>query len=286
MVSGLLLAFATQGISGDAVVRGRTGDSEIVIATTSRCAGAIHSLTWRGREFLDSFDHGRQLQSASNFDAGSEMAAETYNPTEAGSSIDGVGPTSSSRLLRLRARDNRLETTSQMAFWLPPGGRSGANQAKNKVVLSNHLLSKRVVIGALGRPHLISYDVTFTLPKDEKHSAAVFESLTGYMPPEFSRFWAFNPVTRALRSLSDGPGEQPFPVVLATEDGAHAMGIYSPEKQQKGYGRWRFVPERVVKWNCVFRVDRPRPGGKYKYRHFVAVGTLAQVRDEIARLAR
>src|SRR5687768_5976005 len=47
-----------------AVIRAPAGQSEIVITTTPRVAGAIHSLTWNGKEFIDSFDHGRQLQSA------------------------------------------------------------------------------------------------------------------------------------------------------------------------------------------------------------------------------
>ena len=55
-----------------AVIRRRAGPSEIVITTTPRVAGAVHSLTWNGKEFIDSFDHGRQMQSASSFDGGRE----------------------------------------------------------------------------------------------------------------------------------------------------------------------------------------------------------------------
>jgi len=271
---------------GESVINGRTEDSAITITTTTRCAGAIHSLTWRGQEFLDSADHGRQLQSASNFDAGSPIQAETYNPTEAGSARDGAGNLSSSQLLSIRAVGNRLATTSRMAFWLNPGENSSGNPAKNLTVTSNHVLSKEVTLGVNGRPHLIGYDVTFTLPQDERHHEAVFESLTGYMPEVFKQFWRFDPKSRKLEPLSDGPGEQPDPVVLATADGAFAMGIFSPEKKAKGYGRWRFGLERVVKWNCVFRVTDPVPGGNYRFRHYVAVGTLDQVREELDRLTR
>ncbi len=271
--------------TGDAVIRGKTADSEIVITTTQRCAGAVHSLTWRGKEFINSTDHGRQLQSASNMDAGSPITGETYNPTEAGSRRDHVGPSSSSRVLSLEAKGNRLKTASKMAFWLAPGERSGPNLAKNRTVLSNHLLSKSITIGYKGRPQVISYDVEFTLPKDETHGHAVFESLTGYMPPEFSQFWTFRAKTRELEPLSDGPGEQEHPVILATPEGDFAMGIFSPEKQPKGYGRWKFIPEQVVKWNCVFRVNNPSPGATFAYRHFVAVGTLAQVKSDLAWLS-
>jgi len=278
------ILFQLAGQSGDSVIRGKTPDSEIVITTTSRCAGAIHSLTWRGKEFINSHDHGRQLQSASNLDAGSPITAETFNPTEAGSRRDDVGPNSSSRLLDLSAKGIEMNTKSLMAFWLAPGEKSGPNLAKNKAILSNHLLEKKVKVGYRGRPHIISYDVVFTLPNDESHGHAVFESLTGYMPPEFSQFLVFDPVAREVKPLSDGPGEQSQPVILAIPNGSHAMGIFSPEKQAKGYGRWRFVPEKVVKWNCVFRVNNPDPGGKFAYRHFVLIGTLDQVRRDMSWL--
>src|SRR5205814_1017813 len=41
---------------GNAQVRGKFKDSEIVITTTQRLAGAIHSLTWNGQEFINSVD--------------------------------------------------------------------------------------------------------------------------------------------------------------------------------------------------------------------------------------
>src|SRR3982750_2658169 len=112
---GLLIAVraAPAPPTGDAVVRAAAGGSEIVITTTSRCAGAIHSLTWNGKEFIDSADHGRQLQSAANFDAGEQpFFPETFNPTEAGSARDGAGKKSTSKLLELRAKDNELVTKS------------------------------------------------------------------------------------------------------------------------------------------------------------------------------
>src|SRR5581483_5078164 len=112
--------------NGNATIRAKAGASEIVVTTTDRLAGAVHSLTWGGKEFIDSHDHGRQLQSAASFDraAPGEFWAECFNPTEAGSRADGTGPTSSSRLLRLAADGPELRTTTRMAFWLAPGEKS------------------------------------------------------------------------------------------------------------------------------------------------------------------
>jgi hypothetical protein len=280
-------------VSGEATIRRPAGASEIVIRTTDRLAGAIHSLTWNDREFIDSFDHGRQLQSASNFDAGTPITAETFNPTEAGSRNDGAGPSSTSRLLHLVAKTNELLTTNQMAFWLSPGEESSGNPAKNTVMLSNHLVTKRVRIGCDDLPHVIQYDVTFSVPIGEHHTHGVFEAVTGYLPAGFSRFLKLNTATGELEPLDDGPGEQSMPVVLSTPEGTHAMGVYSPDQPSKGfeavgYGRFRFAHEKVVKWNCVFRQSNPDglAAGEYEFRNFVIVGDLPTVKQSMWQLHR
>lgn len=276
---------------GNAVIRARAGASEIVITTTSRVAGAIHSLRWNGKEFIDSTDHGRQLQSAANFDCGQRFISETFNPTEAGSRDDGAGARSSSKLLKLEASGAELRTRTRMAFWLAPGEKSEGHPALNRGILSNHILSKRVHIGHKDLPHAIEYDVTFTVPPGEGHRFAQFEAVTGYMPEEFGVFWKYNPDRRKLEMLPAGQGEQAAPVVLSTRNGSHAMGVYSPDQpspgyEHIGYGRFRFPEQHVTKWNCVFRVRAAEgvKAGDYRYRTFVMVGTLADVERTMTAL--
>jgi hypothetical protein len=286
-----LLAGSPRGIDcaqGDKSISAAVDGSPLVVRTASRLAGAIGSLTWKGKEFINSWDHGRELQSASSFDG----YGECYNPTEAGSASDGTGPSSTSELLSLSASGNRLESRTQMAFWLPPGetraprpGYCPNGRAENTTALSGHVLSKEVTIGYKGIDRAIDYRVRFTVP--EVHSTAAFEALTGYMPGEFSKFWTYDPVAGSLEALSDGPGEQPLPVILATPDSRFAMGVYSPGKA--GYGRFRFDhlrPEANAtnKWNCVYRVQGGVPKGDHAYRCFVTVGTLAEAAQAIGRL--
>jgi hypothetical protein len=275
-------------VNGTAEIRGRVGETEIVIRTSDRTAGAICSLTWSGKEFIDATDHGRELQSASNFDVDGDIKNETFNPTEAGSCRDGAGQKSTSRLLYLRANGNELVTTNQMAFWLVPGQKSGGIPARNTKALSDHLLAKRVRIGIPGLPNVIDYQVTFTLPTGERHTHGVFEALTGYMPAEFSAFWRFDLKTRKLEPLDKGPGEIPSPVILATPNGRYAMGIYAPPHPKPSFGRFDFPREKVTKWNCVYRVTRPDglPPTGYDYRMFVMVGTLDDVRISLDTLSR
>ncbi len=270
--------------SGESKIRAQAGRSEAVITTTARVAGAIDSFKWDGREFIDSTDHGRQLQSACSFDNTPTANAETFNPTEAGSRRDHVGSRSTSRLLEFAASGNRLRSRTQMAFWLAPGERSEGQLARNPDPLSDYLLAKDVRIGCGRWPQALDYRVTFTVPAAARHTDAQFEALTAYLPWEFEKFWQFDPVTGKLTPLDDGPGEQRNPVVLATADGRHALGIFWPPAPQPltrgpGYGRWRFGPERVVKWNCVFRVSDAgglRPGD-YSYRLLVPFGSVAEV---------
>ena len=37
-------------------------DTYRFVSTSERCAGAIDSVTYKGKEFINSYDHGRQLQ--------------------------------------------------------------------------------------------------------------------------------------------------------------------------------------------------------------------------------
>jgi hypothetical protein len=119
----------------------------------------------------------------------------------------------------------------------------------------------------------------------------VFEAVTGYMPIEFERFWRYDPRAKTFEKLDDGPGEQALPVIFSTADGLFAMGIYSPDQPSPGfdkvrYGRFRFKNEKVVKWNCVFRMSDPLgiAAGDYRFRNFVVVGTLEDVRTALSAL--
>lgn len=287
--------FAAEPPSGDSVIRGKFGDSNIVITTTARLAGAIHSLTWNQQEFIDSADHGRQLQSACSFDCGEKgpFWAEAFNPTEAGSRKDGAGPKSTSRLLELKAGKNELTTRTQMAFWLAPGEKSQKFPALNDKPLSQHTVSKRVAIGYGKFPNVLNYRVTFDGPETEAHTYAQYEALTGYMPQEFSEFRTWNPVDGKLAKLDDGPGEQRLPVVFYKPDGKYAIAVWSPDQPSKGYetagyGRFRFPAEKVVKWNCVFRYKDPagvKLAGR-AFRVFVVLGTLDDVHSALTGLAK
>ena len=161
--------------NGNLTISRMAGPWPITIRTCAHDAGAICSLTWRNKEFIDDFDHGRQLQSALVFD----HQGENFNPTEAGAShlTNGINPSPSSSILESSwSTSNELGTKTRMAFWNPVNGQA----------TSNHRLRKRVKIGAFGLAHIIEYKTSFITAINEQHNHAQFEILTGYMPPEFS----------------------------------------------------------------------------------------------------
>ena len=279
-------------VSGDAEISGTIGGKPLVIRTTSRLAGAIDSVKWDGVEFIDSHDHGRQLQSALNADVDGVFHVECYNPTEAGSVVDALGPKSTSRLEFLSTKDGLLTTRTQMAYWLAPGMKSGGHLAQNTTLLSGHILKKQVRIGRPGMNHVLDYKVTFDLPSDRPHKFLQFEALTGYMPWSFSEELRFDAKTSTLVPLPRQNGEQRDPVVLSTPSGSHAMGVFTPERPRAGqpavgFGRFKFEHEKVVKWNCVFRLrqDKPIPP-HHSFQLYVVIGTREDCRRTLAALTQ
>lgn len=288
LLPGLLCAAAP---SGDAELRATVLGRPTVLRTTTRTAGAIDSLRWGGEEFIDTHDHGRQLQSALNADFEGQFFVETYNPTEAGSLADALGPRSSSVLEGVQVKEGVLSTRTRMAFWLPPGGSSHGRPAFNREVVSGHVLRKSVKFGCDGVENALDYAVAFTVPADHEHRYLQFEVLTGYMPSRFSLALSFDASRGALVPRPPGTrGELPEPVALSTPDGRLAMGVLllsglAPDARSKeGYGSFFFGREEVAKWNVVVRrrSERPIPAGEHAFRCAVVFGS----REDCARAFR
>jgi hypothetical protein len=284
LVAAALALAAACSSPGDMEIRSVAGGEPVIVRTSARFAGAVSSLVYRGVQYIDIHDHGRQLQSASSFD----QLGECYNPTEAGNRDDRWRSTS--RLLGAASGPTWLQTTTDMAFWLPPGAASdtpcGARgelrSAANVAERGGHTLAKRVAF-VEGFPALIAYDASFFVP--ERRAQAVFEAATGYLPRRFSERWLLDLSSGALAPTAHF-GEQPLPVILATPDRAHAMGVWSPGLPQRGLGYGVFEFRDVMKWNCVYREREVAAGATYRYRCYVAVGTLDEVAGLLQTAAR
>jgi len=261
----------------------------IGICGSWRVAGAIDYLAWNSMQFINTYDHGRELQIAI-----SNMSGECYNPTEAGSSNDGTGTTSTSRLLGVNTAGNVYRTTSLPAFWLAPGQIDPDGcRAVNIQYVSNYETSKAITIGYLGMWNAIQYLISIRVP--EHQSYLQVEAPTGYMPQHtFSSFWTISLATGRLTAVSGGPAETTDPVIIGSPNGAYAMGAYIAScnnEQYAHYARFDFPsPDgawATSKWSNVWRgYEGIEPGTVVAFESILCVGSLADVQSCMVQMAQ
>ena len=266
---------------------------ELVLSISGRFAGAVDSVTWRGKEFINIFDHGRQISYAWQMDG----HGECLNPTEPGSASDLFNLTSTSELLEVcRPAPNILTTKIHPAYWLAPGERGFCDgdtpEAVNDTLVSDQTFFKTIEIVYEGIQNVIAFTAEIMIPKSYK--TLQLEVPTGYLTYEFTNYWRFDPAIGELEKPESQPLVEPWsfvhastlPPILATEDGAYAMGAYTAEKVS-GYEILMYdVPnpdDRTNKWNIVLR-ENPAPAGIYTYQSFIIIGTLEQVTEGMQQL--
>ena len=280
-------------------------DRSIVLSSnTARSAGAIDSLIWGGKEFINSNDHGRMLQYAWQLNPLSVQS--NWNPTEAGSGADGSGNSSTSRLLAYNVHGNVLKTASNPANFYPylvPG-------TKKKEVVSPELFQKTVTVGLPGLPNVIQFQGVITIPNSQ---AGLIKSIqvefpTPYLNGEFNTFFTFNPASQALQQVFPGDNvyapkgsviEYPsqYPCIITTSDLNYAMGVYSnmlPEQgfAPNGYAMNNYLinpplnttPNSCTKLDMLWYNYNPIPPGNLYFNSYVVVGNLQTVGQQITIL--
>lgn len=257
----------------------KISNQEIVVVADPAFAYTITSLTYRGYEFINADDRGREIQSALSFDDWGEC----YNPTEAGNVSDRFGTTS---LVKHASSDDRvMNTVVDAAFWLPPGysypGPCGTKQppkyrAQNTTYRDGYLIEKTVSFTG-GTDNGLTFNLSYSIPHD--HEKGTFE-FTGYLQSEFRQFYTYDPATDTKLTLhaddTANIGEQPLPIIVS--NGLYAMGVYSPTGKP-GYGRWAFSRERTNKWNIVWRDTKIKAGDTYRMVAYVCVGEMDEVKQ-------
>ncbi|MDP9100463.1 MAG: hypothetical protein M3N48_15945 [Verrucomicrobiota bacterium] len=289
-------------VNGNATIRGPVFNQELTLSTSSQFGGAVSSIKWNGKEFINNWDHGRQLQLNAQF----FNRFICYNPYEAGSFYDTKDSTTSSKLLSLTASGNRLESTTQMAWyyhthesldprdycgdpakWLPCPAYNGP--------LSNYQVHKTVTIGYAGIPNVIEYLTELHIPEPVQKA---LNNPAAVLPYEFSSVRSYDVVSKGYRNVRSLAGEDDRLKVVSTADGNFAMGLYAPELLQPygdpGTVNWWFVvpPEPAFPdpdFACVHvgsfnRYDSFNGPGVVNDRIYLVIGNLDQVKSGLASL--
>lgn len=273
-------------------IHGLVDGDELTLTVSRRFGGSVESVRWRGKEFINTWDHGREISYAWWLDDGGDC----LNPTEPGSSRDYKSLDSTSRLLEVCSpAEDTLSTKTQPAYWLSPGESDSAGRACSKVIdspLTNQFIEKTIQIGYRGLDNVIVFDAVLTLR--DSHKSNGVEIPTGYLTYEFNRFWRYDPRSGELTRAESDPITGPWafqqanklPPILSTRDGAYAMGAYTDEPIQE-YGIYsnhaNDARDLTNKWNIVVRTQ-PAPAGTYTYRSFAIVGTLEDVQAAMTKL--
>jgi len=260
----------------------------IGICGSYRVAGAIDSIIWNNKQFINAYDHGRELQIAVV-----NASGECYNPTEAGSMNDGVGLTTTSKLLGVNTSGNVYRTTTLPAFWLVPHQQDPPNGcfAVNLSPLSNYETSKALTIGVYEVANAIQYLISIKIPEHQPYLQV--EAPTGYMPVDFNTFWNINLSNGQISPTTQGPGEdKDDPVIISTQDHQFAMGAFllGAPLSYVHYARFYFPygPEAgTSKWSVVWRAYSGVTAGQtISFETIVCLGNLTMVQNCLFAVAQ
>ncbi|XP_070188447.1 uncharacterized protein [Littorina saxatilis] len=262
----------------------------IFLGAAARMGASVVSLVWNNYEFINSWDHGRELQMAMNF----LPHGGCYNPTEAGGQADSQKSITKTHIQSVHASGNTLTTKVLPAFWFRAAhpvtgdGRRCHNgkSAMNTVDTYRYPFSKKVTLECPGvtQPCLHFWS-SFTIAGDiPSWTTLQMEAPTGYLTGDFTVFRSYDHSSGHLVAYNHVK-----PMVVSTPDDRYAMGIFSSPKQDTDqymyYGkfqfpnRFKYVGAATNKWNVVFR-KHTLPANSthvFNYDTYMCVGSVHDV---------
>jgi alpha-tubulin suppressor-like RCC1 family protein len=159
------------------------------------------------------------------------------------------------------------------------------------------MLHKNVKIGYAGMPNVIEYLTDLWIPEVARNGE--LQTVVAVMPFEFANPRSYDVVSKTYRKVRAIGGEDDSVKVLATADGAYALGYYSPELLQPyttetGGFRWGFAPPDPIgypndpNYACagfggIARFDFDGPGYRSD-RSYLVIGTLDDVKTTLGNL--
>lgn len=246
-------------MNGDAYIHGPAyNGAPVIIRTFNDLSGAIGSLTWKGIEFIDRFDHGRELQTSVHYGDVEEDEAGAINLGSA-----------QSHLIAIRHKGNTLVTMVRPALY------NGGGLSPDTVI------SKRVQIGWGGFNNVIDYKTSVTLTSG--YTGMEVEAPTGYMPASFNAFYSYD--HGRLHALATPNGcclYSTAPLIVMNPGAGVAMGVLAVTRPRV-YSMGFFGT--VSKWSVTYVRGRTPPG-VYSYEVRLAVGRIRQVERTMNRLEK
>jgi hypothetical protein len=269
-------------------------DNILYVSASTRTSGVVDAIKYKEKEYINSFDHGRQLQLA--FTNGS---LECYNPTQAGSSTDGIGELSSSKIVNFINKPFQdsptFSSSSFPAFWFPAGLNPppvGCPQGTiNKVSVftgSQFDYNVSILKETENDFYKLSYKFKFTIAEDYLNGVQI-ESPTGYLNADFNNFFTYDPSINQFNSVPL-PGlngiQYPLPVMICTSNQVHCMSAVPISYPNFGnmtnirYAAYSYNFNTVSttnKWSVVWKTFYRHPiGTLLEFETIVCIGTAQE----------
>lgn len=304
------------GKSGEKLL-GVNGDS-VTVRANLVAGGAITELWWNGKQFINDWDFGRQVQTAVSLQ-GNTGSSETDNPTEAGDKYGWPGSGGPSQDASFAhgspttafVSGKTLSTETRPLQWNPAN--FGGDQ--DHPVIWGGKISKKLTLD-YGSSNTIRYDVSIYFPMAQDYVRS--EVVTAYLTSDFTKFYTFDAATNKLVDItancpaegtvvngaaSNGyakfKGPQHGGIIVATADGKYSLGGYhrSPSYEawyqcgnftnRTGSGKYG---DAATKWS-IFG-EYPGSGATNSvnakttksYTNYLTVGSLATSQAEMRRL--
>jgi len=274
----------------------------IGIKSNRVAGGSIWELSWNGKQFVNTSDYGRLIQSSMNLGDGALPTEGGDKHFSANSSFCHGSP-----LIEAYNSGSTQVTTAVPLEWHNEMFNSTGN-IHDLIIYKDFKLGKVITLdptlslGAFNylKPQIAKYVTTFSTPVNL--SDVHIEIPTGYLNMEFSRFFEIDATNSNLNAgltevlLNENESQQsPFHdaggIVLATQNLDYAMGIYINIVNSKStdddpnsiyyFRNWRF--NDTSKWSAGRYGDIS--AGAHQYTSYIIVGTLDDVRTAMRALS-
>jgi hypothetical protein len=296
-------------VNGNKSISANVLGSTLTISTSDAYKGAITSITWRGKQFIDAADPGRELQTSvfpqPAADVNEADWVECYNPEEADQW---------SKLRSISAVGNVLTARTQLGFYLAPweygecGGHNdpstGLGHAHNQCTLSNYILEKTVTIGFAGIENVIEYVAKVTIPEELARGEIV---IAAYGPRNLGcdktydfragRFMGSDDVYYCPDTKYLATGSSSYPVAMIEGYTGLGMAMYSPELMQpmpdashpivNPFLQWVMFPGATptsVFWGRFVQSTPYHTGEVATRRVYLVLGNLEEMRSALQQL--
>lgn len=274
------------------------GGHPVYISCSERTAGAVDSLTWKDKEFLNSYDHGRQLQMAMTV----QNHGECWNPTEAGGRSDGIDFETKSNLTDIVVSKNQMRTISLPAYWvrgddvtaIPSGTQCPkGHESYNEEDTHPYEMMKFIDFGCFGLDSCIQYSLRAELGDSPYmpccQGFAQMEAPTAYLNSDFDQVSYLDPNNKTLTKQTLESGETEKLVIIHTQDQEYALGVISESRNSTSagvpglhYAYFSFniqnFDSKTFKWSVVVREDL-QLGLVFDVHSYLCVGMLDEVVD-------